>query len=256
MGNLSQAVWIELLKARRTKMLLFTTLGFSLIPLVGGLFMIILKDPQLARRIGLISVKAEITMGSADWPSYLGFLSLAIAASGIILFGFIVSYVFGREYSDRTVKDLLALPTSRSTIVLAKFVIVGSWSLVLTLLVLLLGFVVGILVGLPPVSSQMLWQGSINVSITAVLTILLVTPIAFFASAGRGYIPPMVAAFLAMAIAQVVAVLGWGEFFPWAIPGLYSQGEELGILSYVILMLTSLAGFAGTFLWWELADQT
>jgi hypothetical protein len=44
--------------------------------------------------------------------------------------------------------------------------------------------------------------------------------------------------------------------FLWAIPGLYSQGENLGMVSYVIVILASVAGIAGTLTWWELADQT
>jgi len=65
-SNFAQAVWVEMLKARRSKMPLFTALGFALFPLGGGFFMIILKDPELARRMGLISAKAQIMMGSAD----------------------------------------------------------------------------------------------------------------------------------------------------------------------------------------------
>jgi len=256
MSNLLQAIYIELLKARRSKLPFFTALGFSLLPLVGGFFMIVLKDPELARRVGLISAKAQITMGVADWPSYLGFLSLASGAGGVILFGFIASWVFGREYSDHTVKDLLALPTSRSAIVFAKFVVVVSWSAALTAMMYLIGLGVGAAIVLPQTSFQVLLHGSVTLVITAILTIALVTPIAFFASAGHGYLPPVGVAFLAMGLAQVIAVAGWGEYFPWAIPGLYSQGEHLGIVSYGIVILTSLAGLAATILWWELADET
>jgi ABC-2 type transport system permease protein len=84
---------------------LLTALGFALFPLIGGFFMLILRDPDLARRAGLISTKAQITMGAADWPTYLGFLALGTAVGGIMIFGLIGSWVFGREYSDRTVKD-------------------------------------------------------------------------------------------------------------------------------------------------------
>jgi ABC-type transport system involved in multi-copper enzyme maturation permease subunit len=42
----------------------------------------------------------------------------------VIGFAFVTSWVFGREYSDRTVKDLLALPAPRSSIVLSKFIVV------------------------------------------------------------------------------------------------------------------------------------
>ncbi len=256
MNNIAQAVWVEMLKARRSRMPLFTALGFSLLPLGGGFFMIVLKDPELARRVGLISAKAQITMGVADWPAYLRFLSLATVVGGVILFGFIASWVFGREYSDRTVKDLLALPTSRSAIVVAKFVVVVSWSAALTAMMYLVGLGVGAAIALPQVSSQVMWQGTVTLAIAAMQTIALVTPIAFFASAGHGYLPPIGVVVLAIGLAQFIAIAGWGEYFPWSIPAMYVQGENLGIVSYVILILTSVAGLAGTLLWWELADQT
>jgi len=255
MNNIAQAVWVEMLKARRSRMPLLTALGFSLVPLVGGFFMIVLKDPELARRVGLISAKAQITMGVADWPTYLGFLALATAIVGVILFGLIGSWVFGREYSDRTVKDLLALPTSRSAIVFAKFVVMASWSAALTAVIYLIGLGVGTAAALPPVSAETVWQGTITIAISAGLTIALVTPIAFVASAGHGYLPPMGVTILAVGLAQVIAIAGWGEYFPWSIPGLYSQGGNLGTISYVIVILTSAAGIAGTLIWWELADQ-
>lgn len=256
MKNLAQAIWVETLKARRSKMPLLTALGFSLVPLMGGFFMIILKDPEFARRVGLISAKAQLMAADADWPTYLELLAQAIAIGGIILFGFIGSWVFGREYVDRTLKDLLALPTPRSSIVLAKFFVAMSWSALLAAGVYLVGLAVGAAVGLPPVPPETIWGGSLTIVITAVLTIALVTPIAFFASAGRGYLPPLAAAILAIFLAQIIAIAGWGEYFPWSIPALYSQGSELAPFSYVIVLLTACAGIAATFIWWEWADQT
>ena len=261
MNNVAQAIWVELLKARRSKMPLLTVLGFSLAPFVGGFFMIVIKDPDLARRLGIISVKSQIFAGSADWPTYLGFLAQATAIGGIMLFGFIGSWVFGREYSDHTIKDLLALPTSRSTIVLAKFVLVMLWSAALTLVIYLIGLGVGVAVALSPASPETFRQGTITVAITAGLTIALVTPIAFFASAGRGYLPPLGFAVLALILAQIIAAVGWGEYFPWSVPALRAglagpQYASLGVVSYLVVILTSLAGLIGTFAWWRLADQT
>ena len=42
-----------------------------------------------------------------------------------------------------------------------------------------------------------------------------------------------------------------GESLPWSIPALFAQGENLGVVSYVIVILTSVAGVAGTLVWWE-----
>lgn len=256
MSSIAQAVWVELLKARRSRMPLLTALGFALFPLGGGFFMVILKDPEFARRVGLISVKAQIAMGSADWQTYLDFLTLGTSIGGILLFTLIGSWVFGREYSDRTVKDLLALPTSRSLIVLAKYVVVAVWSAALSAMIFPIALAVGAVVGLPRAPAALIVQGGAALAITALLAIATVTPIIFFASAGHGYLPPVGVVILAVALAQVAGVIGYGEFFPWAIPGMYAQHEALGIASYVIVALTGCAGVIGTLLWWELADQT
>ena len=255
-NNLAQAIWVEFLKARRSKMPLFTALGFAMVPLGGGFFMIVLKDPEMARRVGLISTKATLTMGAADWPTYLRFLTLAAGAGGIILFGLIASWVFGREYSDRTVKDLLALPTSRSAIVLSKCIVIALWSAVLTVITCLVTLFIGTVLGLPQVSPQVFWQSGVTITIAACLTIALATPIAFAASAWHGYLPPIGVMILAMGLAQLINAAGWGEYFPWSVPALYVQGEHLGMVSYVIVMLTSVVGLIGTFAWWEWADQT
>ncbi len=256
MNSLLQSIRVEFLKARRSKMPLFTALGFAMVPLGGGFFMVVLKDPELARRVGLISMKAQLTMGAADWPTYLRFLTMAVGAGGIILFGLIASWVFGREYSDRTVKDLLALPTPRSAIVLGKFVVIAAWSAAVTTTTSLITLGIGTALALPPVSPQVFMQSAISIIVAACLTIALVTPVAFAASAWHGYLPPIGVMILLMVLAQLINGAGWGDYFPWSIPALFVQGESLGTVSYIIVILTSLAGMAGTLLWWELADQT
>jgi ABC-2 type transport system permease protein len=140
--------------------------------------------------------------------------------------------------------------------VCAKFIVITGWCAALTVLIYLIGLGVGIAVGLPPASLEIILQGGITLATSGMLTVAIIAPIIFFASAGHGYLPPMGVAILVVGLAQLVAVAGWGEYFPWAIPGLVAQGEDLGITSYMIVIFTSIAGIAGTFLWWELADQS
>lgn len=85
--------------------------------------MFVLKDPELAKRLGFISIKAQI-IGTASWISYLHVLAQAISVGGLIVFGFSTAWIFGREYADKTIKDLLALPISRNVIVASKFIVV------------------------------------------------------------------------------------------------------------------------------------
>ena len=234
MSNFPQAIWVELLKARRSKMPLLTALGFSLAPFAGGFFMIVMKDPDLARRLGIISAKGQLVAGSVDWPTYLGILAQATAIGGIILFSFVSSWVFGREYSDHTITDLLALPTPRYAVVLAKFILVMLWSAILTAVIYVIGLGVGLAVALPPTSAEIFRQATMIIAMTACLTMALATPIAFFASAGRGYLPSMGVAILAVILAQVSAAAGWGDYFPWSVPALYAgmAGPESAQLGY------------------------
>ena len=93
------ALWAESLMARRSKVPWLTAFGFSLAPLMGGLFMVILKDPARARSMGLISTKAQLTAGVADWPTFLGVLAQATAVGGAMLFALVTAWVFGREFA-------------------------------------------------------------------------------------------------------------------------------------------------------------
>lgn len=259
MDDLSNALWIELRKARRSKMPLLTFLGFLILPLVCALFMIIYKDPEFARNIGLLSTKASLVGGSADWPFYLSMFSQGIAIGGLMLFGLIGSWVFGREFADGTVKDLLAVPVSRSTILLAKFIVVALWSIGLTAAIYVIGLALGAVIELPQGSTELLMQSSITLAIVTCLVIMVVFPVGLFASVGRGYLLPMGIMLLILALANVIALLGWGDYFPWAVPGIVAgfsgKGETLKPVSYWIVILTGLAGIGGTCLWWKNADQ-
>lgn len=258
--NLTSAVWAEALKMRRSMVPLFTALGLSLAPVVDGMFMIILKDPEAARSMGLIGSKAQLVAGVADWPTFFNVLGQAVAVGGAIVFAIITAWVFGREFSDRTAKELLALPTPRESIVAAKFVVIAGWTLALTVLVFLIGLGVGSLVDIPGWSGDLLWSATIDVVGAGVLTILLLPFVALFAGIGHGELPPMGWTILTVALAQIAAVTGWGDWFPWSVPALFSgaagpRAEFIGAHSYVIVSLASLAGLVLTFQWWRNTDH-
>jgi ABC-2 type transport system permease protein len=261
MNGFLSALWSETLKMRRSKVPLFTAIGFSILPLAGGLFMVILKDPEAARTMGLISAKAQFTMGVADWPAYFGFLAQGVAVAGMILFSIVTTWVFGREFSDHTIKELLALPTSREATITAKFIVIGVWTMIVTLLIFGVSLVVGKLVVLPGWSMELFGSTFIGIMGCALLTLGLLPAVALLASTGRGYLPPFGWMILTMVLAQFSAILGWGDWFPWAVPALFSgaagpRAENLGVHSYIMLALTFLLGLAATYYWWRSADQT
>jgi ABC-2 type transport system permease protein len=255
------ALYAEGLKAIRSKVPLFTTIGFLIAPLVGGLFMIILKDPEAAKSMGLIGTKAQITAGVADWPTFFNMLAQATAIGGAMVFAIVTTWVFGREFSDHTVKELLSLPTSRETIIAAKFTIVAFWTFLLTLFVFGVGLLIGNAVVIPGWSPELFRSATANIIGASILTILLLPFVAFMASIGRGFMPAFGWAVLTVVMAQIAAALGWGGWFPWAVPALFSgvagaRYEYLGIHSYVLVILASMIGLVMTFYWWRNADQS
>jgi len=257
MNNLADMIWIEFRKAIRSRMPLYTALGSLFLPLGIAFLIFVSRNPEISQKLGLISAKANLVAYNAtDWRTYLGLFSLIIAAGGFFLFCLIISWVFGREFADGTLKDMLAVPVQRSSILLAKFIVVAVWSGMLTLFILMVGLFMGVIIKLPGGSISVILQGSALVVITAFLTIAVVIPFALFASVGRGYLLPMGVAILTLMMANVVGLAGWGEYFPWAVPGLYAQAKgTLAPISFWIVFLTGLAGMFGTYLWWKFTDQ-
>ena len=259
MKAINAALWAEFMKIKRSAILWITISLFAFIPIMMGLMIYVLRHPELHDKLGLIAAKASL-FGAADWEAFFGLLLQLIATIGLIGFGFVTAWVFGREYTERTMKDILVLPVSRATIVMAKFSVVFCWCTLLTIILLLSGLLSGKIVGISGWSPEILKAGVFKYFVTAFLTVLLSTPVAFFACVGRGIIAPIGFSILTMILAQFIAVAGLGAFFPWAIPGLYTvpagtEGMQLYGSSYVILAATSILGYLATLYWYRFADQ-
>ena len=248
-------IWIELRKAIRSKVPVAVTITSTFMPLGIAFLIFVSRNPELSIKLGLISTKANLmTYSGVNWSSYSGFLGQIVAAAGFLFSIMIISWVFGREFADATLKDMLAVPVRRSSIILAKFIVAAIWSVVVTMVISIVGLVMGAIIKLPGGSISVISQGSALIVIITCLTIPVVMPFALFASVGRGYLLPIGIAVLTLMTTNLMAIVGWSEYFPWAVPMLYAQGT-LTPVSYWIVLLTGLAGMIATYLWWKYADQ-
>jgi ABC-type transport system involved in multi-copper enzyme maturation permease subunit len=255
MKNTVHAFRAEFLKFRRTKVFWATVAAMVFITLMCSFLMYVSLHPDIALKAGIIGQKAKL-FGKSDWPAYLSLLAEMASMGGSIFFGFAASWVFGREYSDKTVKDLLARPVSRSSVVAAKFLIVVLWSAVQVATMAAAGLLAGWAAGLPGWSADAAARGFGVFFVAALLEIPLAAPVAFFASAGKGYLLPLGFVILTLILANLSGMIGFGPWFPWAVPGLYSQNPaDLNAASYLTVAAASLLGLAGTFAWWRYADQ-
>lgn len=262
MRQLTQAFIAEIQKNKHSRIVWVTFFAFSLAPLFGGVFMLLMKGNGYDGLSGAFKSKAVLLSFEANWQSYLGLLSQAVGVGGVLIFGFVASWLFGREYSDGTAKDLLSLPVSRANILHAKFVYYTFWCFAIVIGNLMLGLLIGYLLNLPGWSPEMFFENLKVYMVTTILIILLNTPIAFFALAGRGYLTPLGIVAVLLVLAQIIGAMGVGNYFPWAVPGLYSGSggsemkSDLNSVSYAILLLVSLIGYISTILWWNYADDT
>jgi ABC-2 type transport system permease protein len=265
MAERAPALWVEFRKIRRSKTLWITALFFALLTLIGGLFMYILKDPEQARHLGLVGAKAQIFGGTADWPSFFNLMFLMMSIGGLVIFGFIFVWIFGREFSDKTIYDMLSLPVSRVAIVIAKVMTAVCWSGALILLVFLLMLGVGALLQLPEWSAAAVFNGLAGMLVTGLLTVLVCITFALIASIARGYLLAVGCIFLVLLLGQVISHIGYGQYFPWTVPMLYSGAAEaltgaaaapLGKVSYILVGIVGALSLVFTVAWWRYADQT
>lgn len=260
-----QSLWVEFQKVRGSKTLWITTLAVLLVSLISGLFMFILQDPERARQFGLVGAKAQIFGGAADWQSLFNLALILVSEGGLIIFGFIFVWIFGREFSDKTVYDILSLPTSRVSIVMAKLITAAYWSMALVLMAFMMTLGVGIILQLPGWSAATILNGLRLLLITGLLTVLSSISFALAASIFRGYLAAVGCLFLALVLGQIITQLGYGQYYPWSIPMLYSGAAEalsgrtaspIGPVSFMLVAVVSVFSLVITGAWWRNADQT
>ncbi len=256
------ALWAEILKAWKSRILWGTVIFFIVVPGMMSLIMFAQMHPEISAKLGIIGDKAEMMkFGDASWPSFFKLLMMGLAGIGPVGIGFVTSWIFGREFSENTFKDIIVLPISRHYIVMAKFVVVAMWSVLLSIIFYAVSLLIGFSMELPEFSKQALSQNVVIFTITTLLNITLCTPVAFFACYSRGYLVPFGFVILTLIMANFSGLLGLGPYFPWSIPGLIgmppgTEGMELTIASYIILILSSLLGLLGTLAFWRFADHS
>ena len=257
MKSIGVTLWTEGLKVRKSIVLWLTMVFFVFVAFMMGLITFVQMHPEIAEKLGLIGTKANLLkFGEPNWQNYFILIKQGISGVGLIGFGFITCWVFGREYSDKTIKDLLALPVSRSSVVLSKLIIVFVWSILLSCIFFAFSLLFGYMSGVQGWTKEIFSSFASIFSQICLLSILLSTPIAFLASYSRGFLLPIGFMILTMMMANFTGLVGLGPYFPWAIPGMLSvPGGHLEVASYSILIGTCILGLGGTLAWWQFADQ-
>jgi ABC-2 type transport system permease protein len=251
------ALSIEWLKLRRSGVVLVATAVLAgLLPAVAAAFMAAYihgGDSQLAAKVSAL-------VDGRTWADYLALVGQLSSMGVLLAVGTVACWTYGREFSDGTIVGLFALPVSRGRIAWAKGIVVLAWGLVTSVLGVLVAVLLGLTIDLDAAAGGEIARAAVMPIGVAALTSLLTLPLAFVASAGRGYLPGIGALLGIVVVTQFVTTLGAGAWFPWAAPGLWSGLGGPALAEQVMPMQLGLPGLVGilglamTAWWWQSSE--
>lgn len=202
-----------------------------------------------------ISIIKYFNAANVNWGLYLADVLKTFTAILIIGFAFTTCWAFGREYTDKTINDLLVKPVSKLKIAVSKFIVIALWNSLLSILMFAVVVLIGAYVGLADGTAALILHYFLMFMATSLLTTFVSTVSSFMANVTRGYLAPIGLIFLIVLIVNIVENLGLSAYIPWTVPGLLITDGFLSPISIFILVITGIAGFVGTVAWWRFAEQ-
>jgi ABC-2 type transport system permease protein len=139
-------------------------------------------------------------------------------------------------------------------------VVVLVWCALLTVVLIALGLAVGFALRLPGFATGLALASVRDIALTALLGVVLMPPVAWFAALGKGYMAPLGFALLSLLLGNVVGVTGWAKWFPWSIVPLFAgvagpRAQLLAPASVLIVVATGVIGLFATIRHLTLADN-
>lgn len=182
-------------------------------------------------------------------------LIFLVSVVGLVGFAVISSWVFAREYTDGTFKDLLALPISRSRLFFGKLVAIEIATFIITALASLITLTLGVILFRTSVTTLnvLAWLSKVWHGFGQNLILAYLWPLV--AVKTKNTILPAALAFITLIIGIIFASQPLGQFIPWAIPGYTMANSGVPLISHFIILLIGYIGIYGTLFVWKHQDQ-
>ena len=181
------------------------------------------------------------------------------ALFAVLLFAIMISYLFGREYNEHTLKTMLTIPVSRGNFLLSKYVMFLVWILILTVVTSLSTFVFGFIAGLEGFSLKLFIDSFIQLLFANVLLFLTFSPFVFLSLVITNMVPAMVGGAGLTLVNMLIYGQTWAPYVPWVCPYLIASGEIAGYnasisLSYGIILATFAIGLIISYIYFTRTD--
>ena len=181
------------------------------------------------------------------------------ALFAILLFSIIISYLFGREYNEHTLKTMLTVPISRGKFLISKYLMFLIWILILTVVTSLSTLAFGFAAGLTGFTLQLFLNSFAELLFANILLFLTFSPFVFISLFITNMVPAMVGGASLTLVSLLVNGQSWAPYVPWACPYLISSGEIADysvsmMIPYGVILVTFIIGMAVSYIYFTKKD--
>ncbi|PDX97525.1 ABC transporter permease [Bacillus pseudomycoides] len=246
MEQLVNLLYTELLKLKRSNMFLISIIGAAVAP-----FMVVVAS--------YVHIKTKNPNPTILFDRLFSDVNLyTVLIIGIPLYGVVTAYLFNREYTEDTLKNLLTIPVSRINFIISKFILLFVWIMMLTIVAWGLTLLLGLLGNFSGFSSSLLLQSLIKFLMCGGFLFILSTPIVLLTLVMKTYVPPIILTIVITMINVMTANSEHKDLFPWAatidIVNNELQPTYPPEYSYIIIAATSIIGFITTIFYFKKVD--
>lgn len=232
---------MEFLKLKRSKIFLLSLMGAILPPLL--MFIAVMSFGE-AQSFNALFTNVNMYMS---------------AMFAVLIFAIIISYLFGREYNEHTLKTMLTIPVSRGKFLLSKYVMFLVWIVILAVVTSLSTLIFGFVADLEGFTLKLFIGSFAQLLYANVLLFLTFSPFVFISLLITNMVPAMVGGAALTLVNLMVYNQNWAPFVPWICPYLIASGEiaEYGAsisVSYGIILATFLIGLVISYIYFTRTD--
>lgn len=234
---------MEFLKLKRSKIFLLSLMGAILPPLLMFIAVTSFDEGQTFE-----ALFANVNM----------YMSAMFA---VLIFTIIISYLFGREYNEHTLKTMLTIPISRAKFLVSKYIMFLVWIVILTVVTSISTLIFGFAAGLDGFSINLFAKSFAQLLYANVLLFLTFSPFVFISLFITNMVPAMVGGAGLTLVNLLVYGQNWAPFVPWVCPYLIASGEIAEYstsitVSYGIILATFVIGLVISYIYFTKTDVT
>jgi bacitracin transport system permease protein len=234
---LANLLYAELLKLKRSNMFLVSIIGAAVAP-----FMCFIAD--VAKR----NERPDSPVNFGKFFSDTNFYVLMLI--GVMLYGVITAYLFNREYVENTLKNILTIPVSKTSLIVSKVILLFIWIMLLTIAAWALTLVFGLIGSFEDLTIIILIKALKEYLIGGTLLFLLAMPTIFVTLLFKDYVPTIIFTIAITMVNVLISNSKYSGLYPWsatlAIATKTFRPEYAPIYSYISIFAVSIIGFIAT----------